>query len=139
MDEKEIQEKVVAYRLLESRLNGLVKQREAIASKLIEIENTLAGIEEFEKSDEILFPIGAEAYVPGKITDKNKIIVEVGAGVVMEKTLEEAKGILNKRKEDIIGLLQNIQKDMMTTSSHMDQLGSDIQTFSGESEGTEAG
>jgi len=132
MDEKELQEKIVAYRMLESRIEGLAKQREEIANKLIEIQNTLNGLDEVEKSDEILFPIGAEAYVHGKITEKNKMIVEIGAGIAMEKTLEEAKQILTERKNNISKILENIQRDMISISSKMDDLGTDIQESSEE-------
>jgi len=134
MDEKDLQEKIVAYRMLESKIEGLAKQRETIANKLIEIQNTLSSLEEVEKSDEILFPIGAEAYVHGKIIEKNKMIVEIGAGIAMEKTLEEAKQVLAERKDNITKILENIQQDMMSISSKMDNLGAYIQESSEESE-----
>lgn len=137
MDEKELQEKIAAYRILESRIEGLAKQRENIANKLIEVQNTLNSLEEVEKSEEVLFPVGAEAYVHGKITEKNKMIVEIGAGIAMEKTLEEAKQVLNERKENITKILENIQKDMVSISSRMEDLGTEIQESSGEESGEE--
>lgn len=138
MVEKELQEKVVAYRLLESRLEGLLKQRQAVASKLIEIDTTLSSIDEIEKSEDVLFPIGAEAYAFGKVTDKKKMIVEVGANVAIEKTIEGAKEVMNERKKDITAALNDIQEDVDKTSSMLEQLATEIQIYSGETE-AEAG
>ena len=138
MAEKELQEKVVAYRLLESRLEGLIKQRQVVASKLIEIETTSNSIDEIEKSEDVLFPIGAEAYAFGKVMDKKKMIVEIGANVAIEKTVEGAKEVMNERKKDITAALEDIQKDIDKTSSMLEQLATDIQTYSGETE-AEAG
>jgi prefoldin alpha subunit len=128
VEQKELQEKILTYRLLEARLDGLLKQRDMLASKLIEIQTTLASIDEIEKSkEEILFPIGAEAYAFGKVVDKNKLIVEIGANVALEKNVEEGKQILSKRMTEMESALSAMQKDMMEISAAMDQLGPEIQ------------
>jgi prefoldin alpha subunit len=132
-DQKELQEKILTYRILEARFDSLLKQRDMIANKLVEIQSTLASIDEIEKSEEILFPIGAEAYTPGKITDKKKLIVEIGASIAMEKTIEEGKEILNKRKTELENSLNNMQKDMIEISNAMSMLAPEIQILSRKS------
>lgn len=113
MTEKELQEKVMMYRIIESRLEALVRQRDLFLNKIAEIQNTLASIAEIEKtSEEILFPIGSEAYAPGKVVDKNKIIVEIGAGIALEKNFAEAKETLAKRSGDIEKAAKEIQQDV---------------------------
>ncbi|MGC8812739.1 MAG: prefoldin subunit alpha, partial [Candidatus Aenigmatarchaeota archaeon] len=101
MEEKEFQEKILVYRLLEARLNSLMKEREMLLTKLVEIQTTIQSIEEIKKNDEILFGIGSEAYAFGRIKEKGKFIVEVGGEVALEKTTEEAKKTLEKRKLEI--------------------------------------
>lgn len=127
-EQKELQEKILTYRILEARLDSLLKQRDMIASKLIEIQTTLASLSEIEKSkEEILFPIGAEAYTFGKVIDKKKMIVEIGANVALEKGVEEGKEILNKRKAEMENALNAIQKDVAQISAGLEQLGPEIQ------------
>jgi len=131
--EKELQEKIVAYRILESRLDSLLKQRDTVVSKIIELQTTLASMEEIEKeSEEILFPIGSEAYAFGKIADKKKMIVEVGANVALEKTVEEAKEIIKKRSEELGNVLNSIEKEVMEVSSSLEVLGPEINELAEE-------
>jgi len=141
VERKELQEKIVAYRILEARLDSLLKQRDMLASKLIEIQTTLQSIDEIEKSKEkVLFPIGSEAYTFGNITDKKKLIVEIGANVALEKPVEEGKKILDKRRVEIENALNSLQKNIVEISSSLDQLGPEIQDLAKELEKTpEAG
>jgi prefoldin alpha subunit len=128
VEKKELQEKILTYRILEARLDGLLKQRDMVVSKLIEIQTTLASIDEIEKSkEEILFPIGSEAYTFGKVIDKKKMIVEIGANVALEKTVEEGRQTLNKRKEEMENALNALQKDIAQISAGLEQLGPEIE------------
>ena len=127
-EQREFQEKVLAYRILESRLNSLAQQRELITNKLIEIQTTLNSIDEIEKSkEEVLFPLGSEAYAFGKVADKTKMIVEVGAGVALEKTVGEAKEILKSRMTDIENALTTVQRNMQEASESLEVLEPELQ------------
>lgn len=128
--DRELEEKVVAFRILESRLEALLKQREMISNKLLEIQSTLNSIDEMEKSNDILFSIGSEAYATGKIADKNTLIVEVGANVALEKTVKEGKEILNTRKAELEGAMKEVQKGISEASTMINQLGPEIQAMS---------
>lgn len=132
--QKELQEKLITYRILEARLNSLLKQRDLITSKLLELQSTLSSINEIEKSQEILFPLGSEAYTFGKIIEKNKIILEVGAGIALEKNLEESKNSLNKRRVEFEKILNETQKNFLEVSSVMDGLSMEIQNLGQKAE-----
>ena len=128
MDEKELQEKIMTYRLLEARLDSLVKQRDVLINRLIELQSTLQSIDEIEKSDEdILFPIGSNAFKSAKIVSKDKMIVEIGANVALEKSAEEGKVIINRRKDEIEGLINQIQDEIQKISVAVNQLGPELQ------------
>lgn len=134
-EKKELQEKILAYRILEARLDSLLKQRNMFASKLIEIQTTLQSIDEIEKSkEEILFPIGSEAYTFGKVADKKKLIVEIGANIALEEGVERGKEILNKRKTEFENALDGIQKNIAEISSNLSQLGPEIKKLAKELE-----
>ena len=134
-ERKEMQEKILTYRILENRLDSFLKQREMVVSKLIEIQNTLSSMDEIEKSKEdILFPIGAEAYAFGKVVDKKRVMVDIGANVILEKTVEEGKQILEKRKVEIETGLGEIQREAAEMSAALEQLGPEIQNMNEEAE-----
>lgn len=128
MTEKELQEKILTYRLLEARLDGLVKQRDMLINKVIELQSTLGSIDELSKSDgEVIFPIGGETYRIAKAVDKDKLLVEIGAGVALEKDTAEGKGILNKRKDELEKFVNQLQQEILKVSDAMSQLNPEIQ------------
>lgn len=127
MEEKELQEKLLTYRILEARLNSLIKEREILISKIVEIQTTLQSIEEIKKSNDLLFALGSEAYGFGKIKDKKKVIVEVGGGVALEKTTEEAKKTLEERKLEIEKALNEIERNIVEISSRLKELAPEIE------------
>ena len=127
VDEKEIQEKMFIYRTLESRLEALTKQRDLVSSKIVEIMLTKSSIDEIAGIQEnILFKLGSEAYTYGNIANKNKVLVEIGAGIVLEKSLEDGKETLNKKKEEMENVLKEIQNNISQISNAMSQLGPEI-------------
>jgi len=62
---------------------------------------TLENIEKEKENAELLVPIGGSSYVKVKLADSNKVVVGLGAGVSVEKTLSEAKAIVKERIEEL--------------------------------------
>lgn len=123
MQNKEMQEKLLAYRMLDSRLKGLVQQRELVAQKILEIRATIVSIEEAMKSKgDVLFSLGSQAHVHGEIKNRDSVIVEVGAGIALERTPEQAKTALVKRMGELEAALQDLQRDLSRVSSAMSEL-----------------
>ncbi|MBI2547637.1 MAG: prefoldin subunit alpha [Candidatus Aenigmarchaeota archaeon] len=125
-DKKEMQEKFMLYRILESKLDALAKQRDLVSNKIIEILSTISSIEEIENNQDVLFKLGAEAYTFGTVTDKDKILVEIGAGIVVEKPIGEGKESLKKRKNELENTLKEIQINISEISNAMGQLGPEL-------------
>lgn len=131
MAEKELQEKILAYRILEARAEAMMRQSEQVQERIAEIESTLKSIEELEKSDsEVLFPIGSAAYIHGKVIDGKKVIVEVGAGVALEKTTAEAKDTLDKRKKEMQHAVSQMKRAIKKIYEEMSMLGPQIESLS---------
>ena len=129
--EKELKEKLLAYRALENKASTLVKQQSMFASKILEIQSTIESIDEIKKgkkgANDILFPLGSAAYTKGAIADTNRLIVEVGAGAVVEKTSDEAKAILEKRKRELEETIGILQKEIQNISAMMQKIEADAQ------------
>ncbi|MGF3521646.1 MAG: prefoldin subunit alpha [Candidatus Bathyarchaeia archaeon] len=62
---------------------------------------TLESIEKEKENAELLVPIGGSSYVKVKLADSNKVVVGLGAGVSVEKTLPEAKEVVKERIEEL--------------------------------------
>jgi prefoldin alpha subunit len=127
--EKDLQSKILNYRILEARMEGLIKQREAIMSKISEIDSVIEGLGEISEKKEVLFSIGGDAYVEGVIK-KDSILIDIGAGVLIEKTIEEGKEILNKRKKELDKAINDIENEIKNISIIMNELSLQIQSSS---------
>lgn len=128
-EDKELREKVLAHRILEVRLDALLKNRNSMIARMNEIENTIKSIKEIEKNDKFLFPLGSNTYIFGNVTDKTKLIVEMGAGVAFEKSFDSAVEILEKKKSEVEKLINETQNEISETSSTLEQLELEIQEF----------
>ncbi len=62
---------------------------------------TLENLEKEKQNAEMLVPIGGSSYIGVKLSDPNKIVVGMGAGVSVQKTLPEAKVIVKERLEEL--------------------------------------
>jgi len=62
---------------------------------------TLEGMKTEKDDAELLVPIGGSSYIKVKLANTGKVIVGMGAGVSVEKTLPEAKAIVKERLDDL--------------------------------------
>ncbi len=93
----------------------------AAISDLTYANLTLDGIEKEKENTELLVPIGGSAYVKAKLSDTNTIIVGMGAGVSVEKTLAEARATLKER-------LDELEKTMNAAQNQFSQVAERINT-----------
>jgi prefoldin alpha subunit len=126
--QRELQNKYVTYKTLEANLTNLNSQKEMLFSKLLEIQNTIVSIDELGKSSsDALFSLGSAAYAKGKPVDRNKVMVEIGAGVAIETPTAEAKKILEGRKKELEKSIETIQNEMNKAVAVMQRLEADVQ------------
>jgi len=125
---KELQEKLVHYRMLEDRMNSLMQQRNLMLNKLPEIDITKETLDEISKVDgnEILVSIGSATYATGKLVKNDKVIVEIGAGVALEKPIDDAIKILKKRRENLEDAINRFDNEIKKTGETITNLESDI-------------
>src|SRR5215203_1708750 len=116
--EQRINELVQHSRTLELYLNEVL-EREATVTKLIE-EARLASYAlqniSLDKENEALMPIGIGVYLKTNIPSIDKLLVNIGAGVTIEKTREDTLHYIESRiKEFEIGLNQLTEKKKHNT------------------------
>lgn len=101
--EEEVRRLMVELRILEGTSETLQSRANFLNAAFAEItfaNRTLEGLEEEEAGAPLFVPIGGGSYVKAKLGDVDKVIYGVGAGVAIEKSLEEAKeGIANRVSE----------------------------------------
>jgi prefoldin alpha subunit len=90
---------------------------------------TLDGIEKEKENAELLVPIGGGAYVKVKLENTNKIIVGMGAGVSIEKTLPEAKTTLKERLDELEKTMNVAQQQFTQVADRINSGRSRLETL----------
>jgi prefoldin alpha subunit len=131
VEQKEIQKKLIAYQILESRANALIKRRDILITRMLEVESTLNSIEELKKSggENILLPIGSSVHVKGGLKKVDKMIVELGANTAIESTVEKTKDILQKRKKILEAGLASLEKEIVSLNNEIMKLQPEIRAM----------
>ena len=80
---------------------------------------TLEGVEKEKEGSELLVPVGGSSYIKAKLAATDKVIVGMGAGVSVEKTLPEAKELVKNR-------LADLEKSRMTLQQQFTKIADQI-------------
>ena len=103
-DEETFRRLAVELRILEGTADALQSRMSLVNATLTELvvsRMTLEGLEK-EKTDAPLFvPIGGGSYIEAKLGNEDKVVVSIGAGVAIEKTLKEAKDTVGSRISEL--------------------------------------
>lgn len=110
--EEELRRLSVEMRFLEQTAETLQQRIGMINAALTDMtyaNATLEGIEQQKENVEMLVPIGGSSYVKVKLADPDKVIIGLGAGVSVEKTLGDAKVDLKQRLDELEKTMNSAQ------------------------------
>lgn len=82
---------------------------------------TLESIEKEKENAEMLVPIGGSSYINVKLADSNKVVVGMGAGVSVQKTLPEAKAAVKERLEELEKTRVQAQQQLSQIAERINQ------------------
>ena len=109
MSEEQAQQLMQQMQMLETYFTDLSQREGTLLSVLREAISAIESIKSLrQKPDsDALVPIGMGAYVQTKILSDNKIILNIGAGIAMEKTYDSTINYLEARIKEIEVALQD--------------------------------
>lgn len=127
--EEELRRLTVEIRILEQTAEALqarINMVNAVITDLNYANMTLEGLEKEKENAELLVPIGGNSYIKVRLETPDKVTVGIGAGVSVEKTLQEAKEIIKKRLEDLEKSRASLQQQF---SQVIDRINADRERF----------
>ncbi len=128
--EKEMQKLIVEYQLLQAALEETEKKEKEILQGKAEIDlvcETISQISGLEEGREILIPLGAGNFVSGYLKQVKSVFVNIGAGVVVEKGVEEAEKILEERKKNLEEALKKLEKEKTKITEKLEEIARKIE------------
>lgn len=125
MNEK-VAKKVNELRTMEVRAQYIERQLETINANINEFEIAKAALSEINNSNELLVPIGAGISLKMKIVEKEKALVRLGAGVVVEKNIDELAKEIETKKEEFVKLSERAQNELEKIINNINTLQSEV-------------
>jgi len=123
MSEEQAQHLMQQLQMLETYYGDLSQREATLVNVLREAISAIESIKALrEKPDsDSLVPIGMGTYVQTKILSSNKIILNVGAGIAMEKTYDSAINYLEARIKEIEVAIQDTTARKQDAMARLEQ------------------
>jgi len=102
--------KMFEQQLMQQQIVEFENQLAQLESKKLELQIVYEAISEVNKAkgSEMVAPVGPGVFARAKISDDEKLLVNIGANILLEKTPEEAQELVAKQMDEI----DNIKKEM---------------------------
>lgn len=121
-------ESVFQASLLERQANELEQNLQLVEAQINQLEEFKKSLEFLIKSkdNEILASFGRGVYVKSTLKDKEKLFVEVGAGIMVKKTPEETKAIIESQISRLKQARMQIISQIEMTQEQLEEFLSEI-------------
>jgi len=130
--EEELNKLSMEMRFLEQTAETLQQRIGMINAALTDLSYanmTLESMENEKENSELLVPIGGSSYIKVKLACNDKVIVGMGAGVSIEKTLPEAKAIVKERLDELERTMNSAQQQFAQIAQRINAGRSQLQSL----------
>jgi prefoldin alpha subunit len=123
MSEEQTQQLLYQMQMLEGYFSELMQKEEAIISIIREASSAVVSLKAIDnKTDsETLVPMGLGTFVKTKLIPNQKLILNVGAGVAIEKDQNYAINFLESRLKEMQVALQETSGQKQQVSASLEQ------------------
>ena len=128
--DQDLQTKLIQIRYLEEYSEDLANRENVAVSTLNDVKNAEDTIEELVegKNLETMTYIGGGMYTPSNIGATEKVLVNVGENVVIEKNLKNAQIFLQERKSEIKDALNGIGQQKQQAAYALQRLRENVES-----------
>jgi prefoldin alpha subunit len=139
-DDEDFQKSLVQLRVYEGSARALQARLEIVNAALNEFSlasTTLEGVKTQKSDEDALIPVGGGSYVRVKLSDISKIVMGVGAGVAVEKPIEDSITEIKERIADLdkvrTSLQEQLNQALIRVEENREKLGELVKKHGGES------
>jgi len=125
---EEIRNLAARHQELQRQAEALRQEMSMVQASISSCDQTIVTINELKvasdsgKPAETMVPVGFGSYVYAEVKNTDKIIVNLGAGFSAEETAEEAIATLNRRKEQLTKILEQMNASLTKLAQGMQTL-----------------
>lgn len=123
---------LMQHREYQRRAEALQQQISMVSLSAQDCQRAITTIEELEKEKagaQTMVPIGSGSFVYAKLDMIDKVVVNVGAGISIEKSVPEAKEILQRRKSELDKILEKMNTTLGQLAQGMQAIEAQVATL----------
>jgi prefoldin alpha subunit len=123
-DEETFRGLAVELRILEGTAEELQARLSLVTATLRDLNTsrmTVEGIEKENPDASLYVPVGGGSFIKAKLESNDKIIIGIGAGVSIERSLTEAKQIIQNRISEIEKNRESIQQQLIQIANRIQE------------------
>jgi prefoldin alpha subunit len=111
----EMERIVQDLQILRARAEEIQERMEDATEDLMQLQTTISALGSLTNVKEgtlALIPMGSGVFIKGKLTEIGKTLVDLGAGVISEKTVAEAIDSLKEKKAQLEIVRNGFERDL---------------------------
>jgi prefoldin alpha subunit len=124
VSKEEVEKLLYTYQMLEEQLGNLNQQSSFISGQIQTLsisKKTLEGLQNVKEGHEMIIPVGS-IFMKAKVSQENKVLVNLGAGIVAEKSIQEAIPYIDTMIQNVSGVQEKIQEEINQSEMRMNQI-----------------
>ena len=131
MSEEQTQQLLYQMQMLENMFGELTQKENSIISIIREANSAIHSIKgiDTQSGSDSLVPLGLGAFAKSKINSNEKIIINVGSGVAIEKNHNDAINYLESRLKELEIALQDTNQQRQQIAANLEQGKQQMQTL----------
>ncbi|XP_074023102.1 LOW QUALITY PROTEIN: prefoldin subunit 5 [Numenius arquata] len=90
-------------------LSSSMAQLKVVQTKYVEARDCLSVLSKSNPGKDLLVPLTSSMYVPGKLSDTERVLVDVGTGYYVEKTADDARDFFKRKIDFLTKQMEKIQ------------------------------
>jgi len=124
MNEKEAREAYFELKVIEEQMQQLQHQIEQLSQNISEFEHSIKSLDELKgkSGEETFVPLSGGIYAKANLQDTGKFVVNVGAGIAVEKSLEQTKEIIERQLTEMKGYKDQMSKGLQLLASRAQEI-----------------
>jgi len=129
-NEKSMQEIYLEMQMIDQQLKQLQEQAQSFENQVLSVKEVVQNLDDFLKmkpGSKIFVPLQNGIFIEAQLGESKKVKINVGSNTVVEKSIQEAKEMMEKQ-------LNAIEMYRLETSSQIEQLTRKLQELEKEAQ-----
>jgi prefoldin alpha subunit len=120
------EKKIFEFQYLQQQLKNLISYQEFLQKYYQEIYNTIESLKIFKDTKNFLIDVGNNVFAKMELLEEN-FLVNIGNGIFLEKKLEDAIQILEKRLKNVEEELREVNENIKILYQYLENLSNEIE------------